>query len=290
MYTEEDLEEIREKKRGEEDTGKPKGEVDKSHFTVSLLISTFATIFLIYLSLSSIMMVSVAVSVGGTGGFFLEFEEIKQETLVGESPDEFFIYPVAAETSECKSTIDTASGRPNPGDSERAIPLLKAQIEEASVTSNTSLEFMKGVDTPDIIGIENFVIKVNNNITDTNGDVIGYGDVDIGNTSIIISELRAERLQLANASIDERKSNNSVTASDSGFAEESPFGPSKGFVKDPNPSRLGELVVSGQEVTITKGSGVAHFVSFESLDITSINLEIDYNVSNAPVSTNSCPV
>ena len=287
MYTDEELEEIRETVERDDSPG---GKTVKKDFLISMFVSSFATVLLIYLSLSSIMMVSVATSVGGSGGFLLEFEEIRQETISGEEPDEFFIYPVAAETSKCKSTVQTPTGQPDPGNNEQALPLLKAQIEDADVVSNTSLTFKKGVKTPNIFGLDNFVIKINNEITDSNGNVVGYGNVEIGNTSIIISDLSADRLQLTDASIDERKSDASVTTSASDFRQESPFGPTTGFVENPNPANLGELVVNGEEATITQGSGVAHFVSFDNLRLTSLNLEIEYNANNPPVSTQNCPI
>jgi hypothetical protein len=287
MYTDEELEQIRGSGGNSEC---PNSRIIKRHFIVSMLVSSFATVLIIYLSLSSLAMVSVATSVGGSGGFLLEFQEIKQETLAGEDPDEFFIYPVVAETSKCESTVETPTGQPDPTDNERALPLLKAQIEEADITSNTSLSFKKGITTPNILGLGNITVKVNNNITDTDGNVVGYGDVEIGNTSIIISELSAKRLQLTDASIDERVSDPTVAASESGFEKESPFGPSTEFVQSPDPANLGELVVSGEGAKIVSGSGIAHFVSFGNLRITNLNLEIEYNDADAPVSTQKCPI
>lgn len=286
MFDEEELNRIREEGG---DNGL-KSRVSKKDFVYTLFVSSLAAMLVIYLSLSSIAMVSVALSVGGSGGFLLEFEEIKQERLAGEDPKQFYIHPVAAQTSKCRSTIDTTSGKPDPGDNDQALPLLKAQIQEAEVTTNTSLSFKKGIKTPDILGIDNFTVEINNRMTDSNGNTVGFGDVEIGNTSIIVSELEANRLQLSNATIDERKSDSSVTAGESDFAEESPFGPSPGYIVNPDPSKLGELVVNGEDITITKGSGIAHFIGFESLRITSLNLELDYDTKDAPVSSQNCPV
>jgi len=287
MFDDGELEQI--KGRIEEERPS-EGRVVRKDFVFSLFISVFAAMLVIYLSLSSLAMVSVALSVGGSGGFLLEFEELKQETLAGEEPDDFFIYPVAAETSNCESTIDTTSGKPDPADNDQALPLLKAQIEEAEVGTNTSFSFKKAIKTPNITGINNITVELNNEIEDSSGGTVGFGDVDIGNTSIILSELRADRLQLTNATIDERKSDSSITTSDSDFEIESPFGPSPGYVRNPDPATLGELVVDGEEVIIKKGSGVAHFIGFESLRVTSLNLELKYDAAEAPVSDQNCPV
>jgi hypothetical protein len=273
---------------------RPKSRIVKKDLFITVMTSGFFLFIVVYISFSSLAAVSMATSVGGAGGFLIEIEEISQS-----AGNELFIHPVADETSECESTIDTAGGRPNPGAGESALPLLKAQIENAEVASNTSIAFKKGIETPSLLGIDNFVISIDNKLTDANGNFVGYGPVEVGSASIVVSELSAERLELTNAKINERKSDSGATASDAGFTESSPFGPSPEYVQDPDPAKLGELVVSGEGVRLKRATGIAHVVTFTKLDFGTtfgspagqLNLDVKYNVNNPPTSGGAtCPI
>jgi hypothetical protein len=288
MLDEEELEQVR-----EGCSSSPSGKIIKKNLAVTLFVSVFILSVVLYLSFSSLMTVGMATSVSGAGGFIVSIEEVTQQT-----GDEFFIHPVAAETSECENTVNTAEGRPNPTDSDQALPALRAQIENAQITDNTSISFKKGIKTPNIVGIDNFVVSINNNLTDVNGNLVGYGPVEINNASLIVSELSARRLQLTNAKINERRSNDQVTASEPDFETESPFGPTPQYRKNPDPAELGELVVSGEGVKIEDATAVAHYVGFTSLVFGDalgsppgiLNLEIKYDVNNPPIPNQNCPV
>jgi len=289
MFDEEELERVRENQGTE-----PSGRIVKKDLAITLFISAFVLSVVLYLSFSSLLAVSMATSIGGTGGFIVEIEEVTQQT-----GNEFFIHPVAAETSECENTVDTADGRPDPLDGDTALPALRAQIENAEITSNTSVSFKKGIETPSIIGIDNFVLSINNNLTDSNGNFVGHGPVEINDASLIVSDLSAQRLQLQNAKINERRSDVQVDTSDPEFASNSPFGPSPEYRNSPDPAELGELVVSGEGINLNDATAVAHYVGFTDLTFGDtlgsppglLNLEIKYNVNDPPVpGGQSCPV
>jgi hypothetical protein len=223
---------------------------------------------------------TAAVVVSGAGGFYADFDQINANGA--------WIYPAVTQTSTCQSTVTTPDGRPEVGDT--ALPVLRVDLRGASIPAGDSVRFIKTINTPNILGspLNTFtvIVQQGNN----------PGSTQLDNTTVLVSNLRGENLQLGETIVNESFTR---PAGESPSPKNEIFGPSvpnyfENTGTDKNMTVLGEFAIKGQTGSVTNGEGIAHLVAFESLRIPDLNLTLaydQYSQYSPSVNDNSnCPV
>jgi len=94
-------------------------------------------------------------------------------------------------------------------------------------------------------------------LSDTAGDVSDTGNVTLGDSSLVVSRLTADNIDLTTTLIDEDYSDNTF--------ENPRFGPD------------GELTVSGDQLKLTNATGVLHQAAFSVLALENISVSTEFN-------------
>jgi hypothetical protein len=157
------------------------------------------------------------------------------------------IYPEIGSTAVCPDTFS------EPGE-DRALAFARAEIGGAQVPPNSDLRFTKDISTPKIIGIQSFRVNATTNS--------GAGGLNLQNAIIDLTRLEASKIDLDSVTFNERYVGPNPTAGDR-------FGPS------------GEFIFEGQQLNnLSNARGVVHFVQFDTLNLPTIDVELEYNPSN----------
>jgi hypothetical protein len=270
MYTDDEVEEIREEK-AEAGTDGSDSRTSVKRLSVTFLMSLLALSLVAYLALGT---GTAAVVVSGAGGFYAEIDQINANGA--------WIYPTVAQTATCPSTVTTSDGRPEDGDT--ALPLLRVDLAGASIPAGDSVRFIKSINTPNVFGINTFsvVVQQGNN----------PGSTQLDDTTVLVTELSGENLGLGETIANESYSQ---PAGNDPPPRNEIFGPSRpnyfqnnGLSK--NLSVLGEFAIKGETGSVTNAQGIAHLVAFESLRIPDLNLTIAYDQYQQYEPSGGCPV
>jgi hypothetical protein len=205
--------------------------------------------------------------VGGAGGFYAEIDQLNASGA--------FVYPAVGQTATCPreengDVIREPTGDGRLGQGDTALPLLRADLQGASIPAGNTIRFIKAVNTPNIIPISTFSITVEQGNSP--------GKTTLNDTSILVRELSGDRLDLGEVFINESRTK---TAGDNPDDRNATFGPSPTGYLDNGGTRsmpfLGEFVVKGDTAFIQNGEAVAHFVSFSTFEINDVRIIVKYN-------------
>lgn len=254
--------------RGEEEKGGHlRSSISSQRFVVSILAAFVLLSLLLILSWQGFVMAQTGAVVGGAGGFYAEIDQLNASGA--------FVYPAVGQTATCRreeggSIIKNPTGDGRLGQGDTALPLLRADLQGASIPAGKRIRFIKAVNTPNILGLSTFSITVEQ------GNSPGRTTLD--DTSILVRELSGDRLDLGEVFINESRTK---TAADNPDDRNATFGPSPtGYLQSTGQRSmpfLGEFVVKGDTAFIQNGEAIAHFVSFSTFEINDVRIELDYN-------------
>ncbi len=266
MFTDEEVEAIRE----DADVGTTyvRERTSPKRFTSSIVVSLVLAVLMVAFTLS---VGTVGALVAGAGGIQGDID-----MLVGQ---DVAIYPSAGESATCPSSVVPTQfdGRPDPGGGDHALPVLNAEVEQATIPAGESLFLHKGIRLPDaIVGIDNISILLSQEEP--------YGETIVDDTTFTVTQLRAEEVDFGQTIINEQYTE--VGTSD---PERAVFGPGPGTWSDFVVEEMGEFYLSGEGATLVGANGVIHYLSFSQLSIDNLRIEVEYNRGDAAVPVGDCP-
>jgi len=270
MFDEDELEQIRDERddwQGHVDRRTVKKSRTSGKLLAGSLGGSFVVVgFMIFLVFSG-MVGSALVGLGGLGGFSADIEK-----LVGSDVS---IYPAIGPTAGCPSGFTdgefvNGSDSPNaldeqPDNSVKTVPQLKAEIASAEIPNGTNLTLNKDIAVPEIINLRMIRISIGQDasINPSAAGGEGVGGVNLGDTALYVTGLKAGRLQAFDTQIGESYTD--------GTSTNPKFGPGGAFVLEGTAGGNGD-----NQVTLSNAKARAHFLSFANLTLPNVNLAIEY--------------
>jgi len=274
MFDDEELDQLR------EDDDEWKGHVDRQivkksrtsrKALVGSLTASFALVALLFVLLSSSILTSALIGLGGIGGFRAEITELNGESLA--------IYPAIGPTAGCPSDIDFDAGYNSSAPSDfQTLPQLRAEIGNANVPAGEELKLTKDIDLPNITSLNTFRVSV------SQGDP--SKTVAINDIAFYVTGLAASEITFENAQIREFFAQDPEDSFFSGVGTDATPTPVLDDTQPNASAQAGEFAIQNRpgttaNATIKDATARAHFLAFDSLTIESLRLETQYgNTTN----------
>ncbi len=245
MVSPDDVDEVR---RGMERLAeeKKRSVASSSHlrFGVSMTLSGVVLVVLVALVLSGNLAMA-GVTISDVGGFHAQIDRVEGDGVT--------FYPVAGESSACRDTRTGDYPDPQPG--EEALPMLRADIDGASIGQYQNVEFRKDVHLPEIVDMAGIRVSLTR--------PTGFGnEVTLGDASIEFTRLDAEEIDLqTDLVIDDRHGGGQTFGDPPEFDFQEPGG---------------EFVFEGQDAYIEDAEAVVHYLSFSNLTLPALEMNVEY--------------
>lgn len=265
MFDEDELEEIRDERddwQGHVDRQTVKKSRTSGKLLAGSLGGSLVVVGLMIFLVFSGIVGSALVGLGGLGGFSADIEKLEGNDVS--------IYPAIGPTAGCPSGFtngDFTNGTGIEGESDNSIttvPQLKAVISKAEIPNGTNLTLNKDIAVPMIDSLEMIRVSIGQDgtINPSAAGGEGIGGVNLGDTELYVTGLKAGRLKAFDTQIGESYTD--------GTSNNPRFGPGGEFVLE------GTATGGNNQVTLSNATARAHFLSFANLTLPNLDLAIEY--------------